>query len=327
MKALVTGANGFVGSHLVRHLLDRGDDVRAMVRATSNLALLDGVEPDWVHADITDPESLVAAVDGVDVVFHVAGAISALDQAGFDRVNRDGTVHLIDACLAAHSRPRRFVLVSSIAAAGPSDGEHAATEADEPRPVSMYGRSKRAGELATSALDGQIDVSIVRPPVVYGSGDSATFDLFRAIARGVSPRQTGDPPRMSFVHVHDLVRGMRLVATSDAAVGRTYFLVGPDEGTMFDFQAAIARAMNARPLAVPVPPWAMRLAGGAASGWQRMVGRAQPFGRDKVVEALQPGWLYSGARARDEVGFVGSVGFDEGVAEALAWYRDKGWLS
>lgn len=326
MKALVTGANGFVGSHLVRHLLDQGDEVRAMVRATSNLSLLEGVEPEWAHADVTDPASLRAAVDGVDVVFHVAGAISALDQAGFDRVNRDGAAWLAAACLEAERRPTRFVLVSSIAAAGPSDGQRPATEDDEPAPVSMYGRSKRAGELAMTALDGAIPVSIVRPPVVYGSGDSATFDLFKAISRGVSPRPTGTVPCMSFVHVHDLVRGMRAVATHPAAEGRTYFLVGPDEGTMFDFQEAIARAMQARPLAVPVPPWAMKIAGNAASAWQKTVKRAQPFGRDKVVEALQPGWHFSGDRARDEVGFQGTVGFDEGIAEALAWYRDKGWL-
>jgi nucleoside-diphosphate-sugar epimerase len=326
MIALVTGANGFVGSHLVRALLHDGWTVRAMVRKTSDLSLLQDVRCYFAYGDVTDPGSLDAAVSGADVIFHVAGAISSLTQSGFDRINRDGTVNLVDACLKAAQPPRRFLLVSSIAAAGPATRERRRTEHDEPKPVSMYGYSKLAGETALQPLLGHIDTTIVRPPIVYGPGDTATLDLYTSVQQGVIPRVSGGDRPLSLIHAADLVRGMILAATHSAAVGQTFYLCGPEDRTMVEFQLEIARQLSKKPIVLPIPLSVLRLAGEAAHQWQSFRGKPRPFGRDKVAEAVQESWAMDPTHAAETIGFQGAITLSEGIADAIAWYRSHGWL-
>lgn len=326
MIALVTGANGFVGSHLVRALFREGWTVRAMVRKTSDLSLLTDVACDYAYGDVTDRSSLDAAVDGTDVVFHVAGAISSLTQDGFDRINRDGTTNLVDATLAAKRRPGRFLLVSSIAAGGPSTRERRRQESDEPNPVSMYGYSKLAGEKALQPLEGQVPFTIVRPPVVYGPGDTATLDLYTSVQQGVIPRVSGGERPLSLVHVTDLVRGMILAATHPAGAGQTFYLCGPDDRTMVEFQLEIARQLAKKPFIVPIPLPVLRLAGEAAHQWQAFRKKPRPFGRDKVAEAVQESWAMDPGHAAETIGFQGVVTLSEGIADSIAWYRTNGWI-
>jgi nucleoside-diphosphate-sugar epimerase len=298
-----------------------------MVRKSSDLSLLTGSGAEHVQGDVADGASLNLCVEGADVVFHVAGAIAAFDQDGFDRVNVEGTRNLIRACLSAVKRPSRFMLVSSIAAAGPSTPDRPLTEADEPAPVSMYGRSKlRAEQVVHEELTGLMPWTIIRPPIVYGPGDTATLDLFKSTAAGVAPRIMGDDRPMSFVYVRDLVEGMITASTSAAAADETFFLCGPQTGTMADFHNAIARALGVSPMTIPVPLFALSLAAELAHQYQRLRGKPRPFGRDKVSEARQAAWTHSIEHARACFGYDPKVDFAEGVPPTLAWYRRKEWM-
>jgi dihydroflavonol-4-reductase len=328
MKGLVTGANGFVGAHLVRELLGAGWEVCAMMRSSSDRSRLEGLAPEVVHADLLDPDSLASAVAGVDVVFHVAGAIAALDPSGFDRVNRVGTANLVRAVGAAiaSGAPRHLVHVSSLAAAGPSGSDAPVRDGAPPRPVSAYGRSKLAAEEALEPLRGRVAVTIVRPPSVYGSGDTATLDLFRAVQRRIVLAQTGPERRMSFVHARDLARGLRLAGEKPPPEWRIVYLTGPEDASLTAFQREVARAMRVRALAVPVPDALLRAAGHASDVAQRWSGRPRPFGSDKVAEGLARGWLVTNDLARRELGYEPETGLGEGIAEALDWYRARGWL-
>jgi nucleoside-diphosphate-sugar epimerase len=326
VKALVTGANGFVGAHLVRELLACGWDVRAMMRRTSDRSRLEGLAPEVVHADLLDPSSLPAAVAGADVVFHVAGAIAAVDAAGFDQVNRDGTANLVSAIATAAAPPAHFVHVSSLAAAGPSGGETPVRDGAPARPVSAYGRSKLAAEGTLEPLDGRVAITIVRPPSVYGSGDSATLELYRSVQRRLILAQTGRERRMSFVHAHDLARGLRLAGERPPASRRVVYLTGPEDASLTEFQRRIARVLGVRAIEVPIPDAVLRLAGVAADALKRWTRFTHAFGRDKVAEGLERGWLVSNDLARRELGYDPKVGFEEGIEEALAWYRSHGWV-
>jgi nucleoside-diphosphate-sugar epimerase len=139
MKALVTGATGFVGSHLVEALRSRGHQVTALVRSPSKAAALEPLGVRLVPGDLDDAGSLARAVEGQDLVFHVAGLVAAKDEREFVRVNRDGTASLVAA--AARARVGRFVYVSSMAAGGPAGKGRPLTGAEPPRPVTGYGRS------------------------------------------------------------------------------------------------------------------------------------------------------------------------------------------
>jgi dihydroflavonol-4-reductase len=328
VKALVTGANGFVGAHLVRELLGVGWDARAMMRRSSDSTRLSDLAPEIVRADLLEPASLAPAVAGVDVIFHVAGAIAALDPTGFDRVNRVGTANLVAAVAAAgNSRgPRHLVHVSSLAAAGPSGSDAPVRDGAMPCPVSAYGRSKLAAEAALEPLRGRVPVTVVRPPSVYGSGDTATLDLFRAVQRHVILAQTGSERRMSFVHAGDLARGLREAAESLPPEWRVLYLTGPEDSSLTGFQREIARAMRVRAVEVPIPDSVLRVAGAAADIVSRWTGRARPFGRDKVAEGLARGWLVTNDLARREIGYAPKIRLADGIAEALAWYRARRWL-
>jgi nucleoside-diphosphate-sugar epimerase len=187
MRALVTGGQGFVGSHLCERLVAQGHCVRVLARPSSDLRHLSGIEVEVVRADVTEPAGLPSAVAGCDVVFHVAGALKGLRERDFFRVNADGTRNLVGAAVVAEPRLARFVYVSSLAAAGPSPGGSTPrTEEMPPEPLTWYGRSKLAGERAVRAVAG-LNWTIVRPAIVFGPREHDLLRYFRLARRGCLP--------------------------------------------------------------------------------------------------------------------------------------------
>src|SRR5512142_3014873 len=172
MKVLVTGANGFVGSHILDLLFARGIPAAALLRSSSNRRFIEshGAGLDVRTGSIDDPRSIAAALEGVTHVLHCAGCTKALRLSDFDRVNRHGTRHVVDAVNAQGGRIQRLVLVSSLAAAGPASPGAPAREGDPPHPVSAYGRSKLAGEQEVRGAC-RSEYVILRPAAVYGPRD------------------------------------------------------------------------------------------------------------------------------------------------------------
>ncbi len=181
MKALVTGAGGFLGTWLVRLLLERGHAVRAMVRRPLGAAAALGLEE--ARGDVTDPRAVARAVEGCDWVFHLAGVRRAVRREEFFAVNAGATRLLLEACLATSPRPRRFVLAGSLAAAGPSrEGKR---EEDGFDPREWYGASKAEAERIALSHRGELAVSVARPARVTGAGDRENLFFFRLAKRGV----------------------------------------------------------------------------------------------------------------------------------------------
>ncbi|MEN0110196.1 MAG: NAD-dependent epimerase/dehydratase family protein, partial [Planctomycetota bacterium] len=184
-RTLVTGATGFIGVRLVERLVARGDRVACLVRPTSDTGGLEPLGVERAVGSLGDAESLVRAVggsfggEGAEVVLHVAGLTHAWRAEDFHRVNAEGTATLCRAAAGASSPPT-VVLLSSLAAAGPSPDGAPHTEATKPAPISHYGRSKLAGERAARRFADRLPLSIVRPPVVFGPGDRDGLLLFKA---------------------------------------------------------------------------------------------------------------------------------------------------
>lgn len=320
MLALVTGATGFVGSHLVEELLSRGWRVRCTVRATSRLRWLEGRGVERVTADLRRSEGLAAAADGVDAVFHVAGLLRGDTWAEYLAGNRDTTRNVLDAT----PRAKRFVHVSSLAVCGPSPDGSPMTEDSPCAPISMYGRSKREAELEVWNRRGDREITIVRPPVVYGPRDEGLFDLYKALAMGVQP-VIGGPKFVSIVHAADLARAI-VEASGPAGAGGIFFASNERPLSYTTLMETILRSMSRGAVKVPVPDRVLRLLGAVTEDTTRFLGWGGLFTRDKALEMTQKYWTCSTEKARRVLNWEARIPIEEGMRDTLAWYRSEGLL-
>jgi nucleoside-diphosphate-sugar epimerase len=317
MKALVTGASGFIGRRLAAELAARGHDVVCLVRRTSRTDGLDARGIRLVVGDLRDPDSLEAAVAGRDRVFHLAAVVQAARSAPFERCNVEGTRHLLEACLRFAPSLERFVFVSSIAAAGPSEPGRPRTEGDEPRPVTAYGRSKlRAEQLVIQAAE-RLRVTIVRPPNVIGPGSK---ELERAIAllrKRIVPVVGDGRPRTSLIDVDDLVAALILVAEDARSIGRTYFVTDGHSYAWSEITAALAAEAGVGRLRIPVPQGAQMAAAALAETAARLTGKPPALTRDIVRAGRDHFWIYDGSRIERELGFRARFSMRDSVRRAV----------
>ena len=328
MRALVTGASGFIGARLVAALAaDPGWAVRALVRPTSRRP--SGVE--CVEGDITRPETLTAAVDGVDVVFHLASLLKVPWKRAFATVNVEGTANVAAACAGAR-RPPVLVVVSSLAAAGPAPAGRPRREDDPLGPVSRYGRVKRAAEQAAVAAAGAAPVSIVRPPMVFGPGDRGALPLFRGAARGWHFAPGDGSMRMGLVHVDDLAaaliaiaeRGERVPPGADGGDGVGVYQVAADAApTYAELGRSIGAAAETRTRVVRVPRWLVGCIATLSEAVGRLRDRPTVLNRDKHREGSAGDWWCSAARI-EALGWTAAP-LDVRLRETVEGYRAAGW--
>ena len=321
MKAFVTGGTGFVGAHLVQQLLADGVAVTCLVRSPAKAEALGWRSVRTIRGDMSDRQALAAGCAGADVIFHVAGLIVARDLDHFMSANRDATGTLLE--VAAEHHPR-FVYVSSQAAGGPNAPGRARQESEPPHPVSDYGRSKLAGELLVRASG--LPWTIVRPPVVYGEWDHEVLKVFKMARLGVAPVFGDGSQEISVVYAGDLARALATVATTPAAVGHVYYAAHPQPTSTRGLVLAVGRALQKKPVVLPIPPALARGVLAAIGSLARMAGRATLLSADKANEFLAPGWVCSSAALTRDTGWRAEVDLASGLARTAEWYRAQGWL-
>ncbi len=325
--ALVTGGNGFIGSHLVEALAGKGYRVRCLIRRTSNLHWLKDIPVEFVHGDMTDPRSLHAAVDEVDYVYHLAGAIATKKVDDFYRVNVQGTENLIRACLEQAPRLKRFVLASSQSAAGPCSEASGKNELEPPCPITHYGRSNLQAEQILLSYKDRVPVSIIRPPSVYGPRDPMILTYFKIIRMGIKPL-LGLAHRkfISLCYVSDLVRGFMLAGENDQAVGQIYYIGDEKFYSRAEVLDSMAEALSVRTVTVHLPDFCARVTAGCSSALNRLAPRSPALSREKALELTQKYWLCDVSKAKRELGYQSQVGLREGIQMTADWYRQQGWL-
>jgi nucleoside-diphosphate-sugar epimerase len=322
MKALVTGATGFVGSHLAEALCRRGDEVTALVRSPRKAAALAPLGVRIVAGDLDDAGSLASAVEGQEVVFHVAGLVAARTEDEFMHCNRDGSASLVAA--AAGAGESRFVLVSSMAAGGPAEPGRPLLGTEPPRPVTAYGRSKLAAEAAVTA--GTLPWVIVRPPTVYGPRDREVLKVFRMARLGLAPVFGDGSQQLSAVHAADLASALIAVGTASATVGKIYYACHPEVVTSAEFVRAVGSAMGRRPFLVPVPGPVGRALLTVTEASARIAGRTTILTRDKANEFFQQAWTGNPGPLELDAGWHAAHDLESGLADTYRWYRSAGWL-
>jgi nucleoside-diphosphate-sugar epimerase len=326
MKALVTGATGFIGSHLVEALLDNNVEIRCLVRPGSNRRWLQGRDLEFRTGDCRDPDSLLDAVSGVDLVYHLAGVVRARRYEDYFISNSVGTRNLLQACRRANPGLDRFVLVSSQAAAGPSPDGRPLKENDAPRPISAYGWSKLMAEKETLELKGDLPVVVVRPSPVYGPRDRDFHSLFKMIKLGLSPVIGREQRYLHLTYVKDVVAGTWLASQSQGNCGSVYFLADQRSYSWREIGQVLGKVFNKKTRQLTIPKSISWVVARVAELWAALLRRPATLNREKRREMLAPYWLCDTSRAREELGFRVNHPLPAGALNTLRWYRDNGWL-
>lgn len=309
---LVTGATGFVGSHVAEALDATERRLRCTVRESSDLRWIQGLEVETVRADLRDPAALDGVLQDVDRVVHVAGVTRAPRPDLYHEVNVEGTLRLAEAASAAGVG--RFVFVSSLAARGPDGGEG---------PVSAYGASKREAERRLAALEGEMAVVVLRPGGVYGPRDVDLLPLFRMASRGwlVVPAGGGS---IQPIYVTD-VAGAVLAAVEEGGFG-PHALAGEGQHAWDELTTALEAAVGRRVSAIPLPGAVLVAAGAAAEAVGRLTGKAPALDRRRARDLARHQWTCDPEPAEEALGWRPVVELREGLSRTAAWYRRAGWI-
>jgi nucleoside-diphosphate-sugar epimerase len=327
MVIAVTGATGFIGSHLTEELARRGHRVIGIGRQRcppTDATARPGVE--HVAVDYHCATALARALDGVDTVIHAAAATRAPTSEALAASNVAVTEQVLAAIRSIGSVPR-FVLVSSLAAAGPAPAFDAPkSEDDAAAPIEAYGRSKLAAERLLER-ETVLPWTVVRPAAVYGPRDRDFLHMFRLAARGIAVHAANRSSWISILHVRDVVAGLIVAATRPEAVGRRYFLANDTPVQWGElFARAAAAAGRHLSLDVELPRFLVAFGGRLGDVHARITGDASLLTGEKVALGRAPFWICSADRARRELAFAPGVSLDDGIADTYRWYVERGWL-
>lgn len=324
MKAFVTGGTGFIGSHLAEALIDSNEysDVRCLVRTSEKW--LSGLNYKKISGDLNDLKALAKGLDGVDVLFHVAAIVKAPSKKEFTQANVDATENLVR--LAQKKGVKNIVILSSLAAAGPSDGSPK-KESDKMNPVSMYGESKKEMEARVKvAADKNDSIKIIRPPAVYGPREDQIYSFFKSCSKGICPIVgDGNNPRVSLVYVSDLIDGILLAANKKDPGVHTYFISGEGTHSWNEIRAVTSKVLGKKTIPIKIKPKLVKKAAGLIENVASLFGMYPVINKEKANELILE-WTCSSKKAEKELDYRSKISLAEGISRTIHWYKIHNWL-
>ncbi len=323
---VITGATGFIGSHLTEHLISEGYRVRALVRKTSNLRYIENTGAEIVVCPLTDSEGLEKNFADADYIFHLAGTVKARNYEGYLEGNVGTTQTVLEAALPHADKIKNILVSSSLAVVGPNKVGHPSNEMWEYNPISQYGKSKVEQEKLCHSYMNRLPIVILRPPSVYGPRDTEIFTVFKAMSQGAFSNVGFKRKTLSMIYVSDLVRGMRQAMESDRSSGETYFISSEEE---YDYSQIIKyskMALGKGFLVITVPNFVVFIVAFFSQLFASIQGKAATLNLEKAKEVVQDSWACSPEKAKKELGYEQRVSLEEGIAISIKWYKEKGWI-
>jgi len=328
MTVLLSGGSGFLGSHIAEQLSRAGRTVRALVRRTSNTSFLEtlaGVE--LCVASMSDRDAVVKAAEGCSAIIHCAGVVKARSEDEFNRVNVGGTETMLAAAQSIKESLRRFVHVSSGTVTGPSNAQGDPVPVDAPpRPLTPYARSKRAAERACLAFTGELPITILRPPAIYGPRDREILAVFKAVNLRMLPYMGSPRNKLSMIHGADCAAACIAAIDADVPSGSIYSLTDGRVHEFGDLVMAIEEALGTRAwVRFPLPERLVRAVALANEGYGKLTDQAVMLTREKCNELFNQ-WVWDGEPAFEALGWKPTVDIRDGIKETADWYRAHHWL-
>lgn len=324
--AVVTGANGFVGSHLVDLLLKNNYTVRCITRKNSNLQWLKSKNVEIFDCGLTNKDTLSKAFDNAQYIYHVAGVVKSKTPEGYFQGNVETTRVLLETALIFKDTIKRFLVVSSQTASGPSFNGTAVNEDSTCSPITTYGKSKLAEEeLAKSYMD-RLPITICRAPAVYGERDTEIFIFFKTFSKGLFTTIGFDQKKVSLIHVSDLVKGFMLAAESEKSTGKIYFISSEKAYSWEEVGKVTSKVLGKKALHLAVPHPVVYTIAGIAQFFSMFSSKPATLNIEKAKDITRNSWTCDTTKAIKELGYRQEVSLEEGIKRTCDWYKQMGWL-
>ena len=324
--AVVTGANGFVGSHLVDNLLSKGLKVRCLVRKSSNLRWLDGKNVEIFNSGLSDKDGLRKAFKDANYIFHVAGVVKSKTAEGYFKGNVDTTRNLLEVALESKSSIKRFLVVSSQTVSGPSTEGKPVNEETECNPITTYGRSKLEEEKLALSYKDKLPITICRAPAVYGERDTEIFIYFQTFNKGLTTTIGFNKKELSLLHVVDLVEGFYLAAMSEKAVGQIYFIGSEKFYTWQEINSITSKVLNKKPIIIKVPHFLVYTIASVAQFFAMFSSKPATLNIEKAKDITQQYWTCDTSKAIRDLGYKQKISIEDGIKRTCDWYKEMKWI-
>lgn len=325
-EVFITGATGFIGSHLADKLIEKNYKVKCLVRKTSNIKWLEGKDIEYIYGDLFDHKVLEKALQSIDYIYHVGGVTFAKKKEDFYKGNVDATKSLIEACYKFNPDIKKFIHISSQAAVGPSFDGKPVNETRDYFPLTTYGHSKAEAEKIIISYFSKLPCTIVRPPAVYGPRDYAIFEYFKSMNRGIQPMIGFDNKLLSLVHVNDLVNGFILAGESDISTSEIYFISSESFHNWNEVGEITKRILGKKTVKIVIPHFAVKTTAFFSEVFGFFSSKPVILNLEKAKEITQTYWICSVEKARNHLGYKQTVSLEEGIEDTINWYKSQGWL-
>jgi nucleoside-diphosphate-sugar epimerase len=325
MRFLITGATGFIGTHLCHRLVSEGHEIIALVRNSKKAKSLPQEKVHVLKGDLSRFKDPNLELPRCDLVIHLAGIIAAPRVRDYYRYNYDAVVDLVE-CLKRQSwKPQRMLFASSLAAAGPTSPEKPKTEEDKDEPNEAYGRSKLEAEqyLKNEAL---YPVTSFRPGAVYGPGDPAFLTIFKMASRGYGFKVARLNPGFSYIYVDDLVDAITQLASDTSTVHRTYFTTHPEHATINEMWDVLSTIMDKKIRVAPIPKALLYLFMLGSTAASKIFSFTNQLDIKQYKQITAPAYLCSSRALQDDFDWKPRYNLAECIKKTAEGYREAGWL-
>lgn len=324
--AVVTGGTGFVGSHLVDLLLDKGFEVRCITRRSSDLRWLKGKDVKIFDCGLYNKEALKEVIKDSDYLFHVAGVVKSKTREGYFKGNVETTRTLIEATLESGTSLKRFLVVSSQTVTGPSLDGNPVNEETECKPITTYGKSKLEEEKLVLSYKDKLPITICRAPAVYGERDTEIFIYFKTFSKGLTTTIGFNEKKLSLIHVLDLVNGFYLAATKDIAIGKIYFISSEEFYTWPQINEITSKIIGRKPIVIKVPHFMVYTIAAVAQFAAMFSSKPATLNIEKAKDITQQYWICDTSKAVKELSYHQSISIEEGINRTIDWYKKMKWI-